>query len=83
MSATDFGSPPELVPKSELFTEWIERGANVRDEPGHPFFPERELNFRVMARDKAGNTVDFRVPFKVFEIGWKARCLAFRQKRLR
>ena len=77
------GLPAEYVENSEHFTEWIERGENVRDEPGYPYLPGRELYFRVIARDKAGNETDIRIPIKVLKTGWKSRTLAYRNRRVR
>ena len=77
------GLPAEYVENSEHFTEWIERGENVRDEPGYPYVPGRELYFRVIARDLAGNETDIRFPIKVLKTGWKSRTLAYRNQRVR
>jgi len=76
------GLPAEPVENSECFTEWIERGENVRDEPGYPYIPGRELYFRVIARDQAGNETNVRIPIKVLKTGWKTRTLAYRNRRL-
>ncbi len=75
------GLPAELVENSEHFTEWIERGENVRDEPGYPYLPGRELYFRVIARDMAGNETDIRIPIKVLKTGWRSRTLAYQNRR--